>query len=82
MSPADGLITGIGSVNGALFSEEQTRCAIMAYDYTVFAGTQGVINHKKKDRLLGLADQWALPVVIRLYAADVIRNTAPEAIAM
>ena len=64
MSPADGLITGIGSVNGALFDEEQTRCAIMAYDYTVFAGTQGVINHKKKDRLLGLADQWALPVVM------------------
>lgn len=64
MSPADGLITGVGSVNGALFGDEQSRCAVMAYDYTVFAGTQGVINHKKKDRLLTLADKWSLPVVL------------------
>ncbi|MBR0857724.1 carboxyl transferase domain-containing protein [Bradyrhizobium liaoningense] len=64
MSPADGLITGVGSVNGALFGDEQSRCAIMAYDYTVFAGTQGVVNHKKKDRLLTLADRWSLPVVL------------------
>lgn len=64
MSPADGLITGVGSVNGAVFGDEQSRCAIMAYDYTVFAGTQGVVNHKKKDRLLTLADSWSLPVVL------------------
>jgi acetyl/propionyl-CoA carboxylase alpha subunit/acetyl-CoA carboxylase carboxyltransferase component len=64
MSPADGLITGIGSVNGDLFGDEQSRCAVLAYDYTVFAGTQGVINHKKKDRLLTLADKWSLPVVL------------------
>jgi acetyl/propionyl-CoA carboxylase alpha subunit len=64
ISPADGMITGIGSVNGALFDESQSRCAIMAYDYTVFAGTQGAINHKKKDRLLTLANKWSLPVVL------------------
>ncbi|MGY4434971.1 acetyl/propionyl-CoA carboxylase alpha subunit [Bradyrhizobium sp. F1.13.1] len=64
MSPADGLITGVGAVNGELFSDEQSRCAVMAYDYTVFAGTQGVVNHKKKDRLLSLADKWSLPVVL------------------
>jgi acetyl/propionyl-CoA carboxylase alpha subunit/acetyl-CoA carboxylase carboxyltransferase component len=64
MSPADGMITGIGAVNGAYFGDEQSRCAVMAYDYTVFAGTQGVINHKKKDRLLTLADKWALPLVL------------------
>lgn len=64
MSPADGLITGVGAVNGELFGDEQSRCAVMAYDYTVFAGTQGVVNHKKKDRLLTLADRWALPVVL------------------
>jgi acetyl/propionyl-CoA carboxylase alpha subunit len=64
ISPADGMISGIGSVNGALFSDTQSRCAVLAYDYTVFAGTQGVINHKKKDRLLGLADKWSMPVVI------------------
>ena len=64
MSPADGLITGVGAVNGELFGDEQSRCAVMAYDYTVFAGTQGVVNHKKKDRLLTLADRWSLPVVL------------------
>ena len=64
MSPADGMVTGIGAVNGLHFGDEQSRCAIMAYDYTVFAGTQGVINHKKKDRLLTLADKWSLPVVL------------------
>jgi acetyl/propionyl-CoA carboxylase alpha subunit/acetyl-CoA carboxylase carboxyltransferase component len=64
ISPADGMITGIGAVNGACFDDEQSRCAVMAYDYTVFAGTQGVINHKKKDRLLTLADKWTLPLVL------------------
>ena len=64
LSPADGLITGVGTVNGELFGDEQSRCAVMAYDYTVFAGTQGVVNHKKKDRLLTLADKWSLPVVL------------------
>jgi acetyl/propionyl-CoA carboxylase alpha subunit/acetyl-CoA carboxylase carboxyltransferase component len=64
MSPADGMVTGIGAVNGLHFGDERSRCAIMAYDYTVFAGTQGVINHKKKDRLLTLAEKWSLPVVL------------------
>ncbi|MCA9846300.1 MAG: carbamoyl-phosphate synthase large subunit, partial [Dehalococcoidia bacterium] len=40
-SPADGMITGFGSINGGLFDEPANRCAVMAYDYTVFAGTQG-----------------------------------------
>ena len=69
LSPADGLITGVGTVNGELFGDEQSRCAVMAYDYTVFAGTQGVVNHKKKDRLLTLADKWSLPVVLFAEAA-------------
>jgi len=56
-TPADGLITGIGSVSGR-------RCAVMAYDYTVLAGTQGVFNHKKSDRLLELAERLRLPVVL------------------
>jgi acetyl-CoA carboxylase carboxyltransferase component len=36
---------------------------VLAYDYTVLAGTQGHINHKKKDRLFELAYEWELPVV-------------------
>ncbi len=64
LSPADGLVTGIGNVNGVLFSDEQSRCMVLAYDYTVFAGTQGFMNHKKMDRLLSLARQWRLPIFL------------------
>lgn len=63
MSPADGLITGIGTVNAELFGAETARCMAMSYDYTVFAGTQGAMNHKKTDRMLELAEQWRLPLV-------------------
>ncbi|MFN3582190.1 MAG: carboxyl transferase domain-containing protein, partial [Pseudomonas sp.] len=63
MSPADGLITGIGTVNAELFGAEAARCMAMSYDYTVFAGTQGAMNHKKTDRMLELAEQWRLPLV-------------------
>ncbi|TYC57725.1 ATP-grasp domain-containing protein [Marinobacter sp. BW6] len=64
MSPADGLITAIGSVNARDFGAEAARCATMAYDYTVFAGTQGLANHRKADRILALAEQWRIPLVL------------------
>ncbi|MEX6503453.1 carboxyl transferase domain-containing protein [Pseudomonas zhanjiangensis] len=63
-SPADGLVAGIGTVNAASFGEQAVRCMTIAYDYTVFAGTQGVLNHKKTDRMLQLAEQWRLPLVL------------------
>ncbi len=62
-TPADGLVSGIGRVNGAYFGEERSRCIVMSYDYTVLAGTQGMQNHRKKDRMFELAEQWELPVV-------------------
>jgi acetyl-CoA carboxylase carboxyltransferase component len=37
---------------------------VMSYDYTVLAGTQGMRNHLKKDRLFELAEQSRLPVVL------------------
>ena len=55
---------GIGTVNAGQFGAEQSRCVIMAYDYTVLAGTQGWRNHHKKDRMLALAHQLKLPVVL------------------
>jgi len=64
MSPADGLVTGIGAVNGAHVPPEAARCIVMSYDYTVFAGTQGFMNHKKTDRMVALAEQWRLPLVL------------------
>jgi acetyl-CoA carboxylase carboxyltransferase component len=63
-TPGDGLVAGIGEVNGDLFSDARTRkCIAMSYDYTVLAGTQGTQNHRKKDRLFELAEQLLLPVV-------------------
>ena len=64
ISPADGLITGIGTVNAKLFGPDRTRCAVLAYDYTVFAGTQGIFAHAKKRRILRLATKWRLPIVL------------------
>ncbi|HVT41848.1 MAG TPA: carboxyl transferase domain-containing protein, partial [Acidimicrobiales bacterium] len=63
-TPADGLIAGIGRVNGDLFEPERARCAVLSYDYSVLAGTQGQMNHLKKDRLFGLVDRLRLPVVL------------------
>jgi acetyl-CoA carboxylase carboxyltransferase component len=62
-TPADGLVAGIGTVNGEIFGPERARCVIMSYDYTVLAGTQGAQNHRKKDRMFELAERWRLPVV-------------------
>ena len=55
---------GLGAVNGDLFPEDRARCVILSYDYTVLAGTQGLQNHRKKDRLFELAERWRLPVVL------------------
>jgi len=65
-TPADGLIAGVGTVNADAFGAEDARCMALAYDYTVLAGTQGHMNHKKIDRMLTLAEEWRIPVV--LYA--------------
>ncbi len=63
-TPADGLVTGIGRINGDLFAEDAARAAVLSYDYTVLAGTQGQRNHHKKDRLFELAARHRLPVVL------------------
>jgi len=56
-TPGDGIVTGVGTVGGA-------RTAVLAYDYTVLAGTQGIRNHRKTDRLLALAERHRLPLVL------------------
>jgi acetyl/propionyl-CoA carboxylase alpha subunit len=63
-TPADGMVMGLGHVNGALFPETESRCVAMSYDYTVLAGTQGKKNHAKKDRMFEIAHQWRLPLVL------------------
>jgi acetyl-CoA carboxylase carboxyltransferase component len=55
-TPADGLVAGTARVNGG-------PCAVLSYDYTVLAGTQGVLGHLKKDRLFELIERMRLPTV-------------------
>ncbi|MCL4773500.1 MAG: ATP-grasp domain-containing protein [Burkholderiaceae bacterium] len=64
ISPADGFIAGTATVNAQAFGASRSRCVVMAYDYTVFAGTQGYMAHEKKKRMLRLAGKWRLPVVL------------------
>ena len=56
-TPADGLVGGVGEIDGH-------PTVVMSYDYTVLAGTQGMRNHLKKDRLFELAEDRRLPVVL------------------
>jgi acetyl-CoA carboxylase carboxyltransferase component len=56
-TPADGLVGGMGTVDGR-------PAVVMSYDYTVLAGTQGMRNHQKKDRLFELAERRRLPVIL------------------
>jgi acetyl-CoA carboxylase carboxyltransferase component len=62
-TPADGLVAGTARVNGDLFGDEVSACAVLSYDYTVLAGTQGALGHKKKDRLFELIERMQLPTV-------------------
>jgi acetyl-CoA carboxylase carboxyltransferase component len=56
-TPADGLVAGVAEIDGR-------ACVAMSYDYTVLAGTQGMRNHAKKDRLFEIAERRRLPVVL------------------
>jgi acetyl-CoA carboxylase carboxyltransferase component len=62
-TPADGLIGGTARVNAELFGDEAAACAVLSYDYTVLAGTQGAVGHLKKDRLFELIERMRLPTV-------------------
>jgi acetyl-CoA carboxylase carboxyltransferase component len=61
-TPADGLIAGTARVNGELFGD-RAACAVLSYDYTVLAGTQGAVGHRKKDRLFELIERMRLPTI-------------------
>jgi len=63
-TPADGLVAGTARVNTGLVGGERAGCAVLSYDYTVLAGTQGVMGHRKKDRLFEVIERMRLPVVL------------------
>ncbi len=53
---ADGLVMGTGKVDGR-------PVVIVAYDYTVYAGTQSAVNHGKISRMFQYAERQKLPVL-------------------
>src|ERR1700704_1706375 len=55
-APADGVITGYGKVNGRL-------TAVVAYDFTVMAGSMGMTGELKVTRLRELALTKRIPLV-------------------
>ncbi|MGB1506789.1 MAG: biotin/lipoyl-containing protein, partial [Acidimicrobiales bacterium] len=61
-TPGDGIVGGLATVNADLFGEADAHVAVMSYDYTVLAGTQGFRGHEKKDRLLSVAHQLEVPL--------------------
>jgi acetyl-CoA carboxylase carboxyltransferase component len=63
-TPADGLIAGTARINSDLHGANAAACAVLSYDYTVLAGTQGATGHRKKDRLFELIERMRLPTVI------------------
>ena len=63
VSPADGLLCGIGTVNADLFDNEVASTAIISYDETVWAGTQGGRGHEKTDRMVETAHRLLTPLV-------------------
>ncbi|MEZ0364734.1 carboxyl transferase domain-containing protein [Mycobacterium sp. pUA109] len=63
-TPADGLVAGLATIGAAQFGRAAAEAAVLSYDYTVLAGTQGMRNHAKTDRVFDLAARRRLPVVL------------------
>ena len=61
---ADGVITGVATINRQQFGTEKSQAAVVVYDYSVLAGTQGFFHHKKLDRIYHLAEKLKLPVIM------------------
>ena len=55
-TPADGCVTGIGRVDGR-------RVAVIAYDFTVMAGSIGMVGEVKATRVRELALRERIPIV-------------------
>lgn len=63
-TPADGLVAGVATINAHLFGPDRAAAMVVSYDYTVLAGTQGMRNHAKTDRVFNLAARRRVPVVL------------------
>ncbi len=63
-TPADGLVAGLATIGADRFGSNAAEAVVVSYDYTVLAGTQGMRNHAKTDRVFGLAARKRIPVVL------------------
>ena len=63
-TPADGLVCGLATIGADRFGRTSAEAVVVSYDYTVLAGTQGMRNHVKTDRVFDLAVRKRLPVVL------------------
>ncbi len=63
-TPADGLVAGLATIGVDRFGPRVAAAVVVSYDYTVLAGTQGMRNHAKTDRVFDLAERKRLPVVL------------------
>jgi acetyl/propionyl-CoA carboxylase alpha subunit/acetyl-CoA carboxylase carboxyltransferase component len=61
-TPADGIVTGLGTLETA--EVDPFEVAVIAHDYTVLAGTQGIQGHRKTERMLEVAVRRGSPVVV------------------
>jgi acetyl-CoA carboxylase carboxyltransferase component len=55
-TPADGVVTGVGTIEGR-------RVAVIAYDFTVMAGSMGMVTELKATRLREIALRERMPIV-------------------
>ncbi|MGH2808946.1 MAG: acyl-CoA carboxylase subunit beta [Actinomycetota bacterium] len=55
-TPADGVITGIGDIDGR-------KACVIAYDFTVMAGSMGMVTEIKSSRMRELALRERIPLV-------------------
>ncbi len=56
VTPADGVVTGFGRIDGR-------RAAVIAYDFTVMAGSMGMVGELKATRIRELALRDRIPLV-------------------
>jgi acetyl/propionyl-CoA carboxylase alpha subunit/acetyl-CoA carboxylase carboxyltransferase component len=63
-TPADGMLAGTATINADLVGAENAHAVVLVYDYTVLAGTQGFINHRKKDRAVAIAEERRWPMIV------------------
>lgn len=63
-TPADGLVAGLATIGAERFGRDAAQAVVVSYDYTVLAGTQGMRNHAKTDRVFDLASRKRLPIVL------------------